>query len=131
MIILVRLCLLPPTPSKLQSAGRLILALGVIKLCLGVLLITVLFPVCPSSCQFCQGVAFTGFYPFIVMFLGVLWIVRGYRFLRLSKTMIPSTPLLPTNTAGIPVATYAEPPPDPTTPTAVVVVAADPGTIKQ
>ena len=82
MIIVRRTCLQKSLESrdagKIRQIGHVYLGTGVVKMILGLLLVTVLVPGCPSDCV-CTGIRFGHpVYGFIAMGLALLWLSQGY-----------------------------------------------------
>ena len=64
--------------SKIRQIGHVYLGSGVVKMILGLLLVTVLIPGCPSDCV-CTGIKFGHpVYGYIAMLLALLWLSQGY-----------------------------------------------------
>lgn len=68
-------------PSR---ASRLYAIAAVIKVTIGVLLLTAFSPTCPSGC-YCGTYHPSYIYPLIVIFVGVVWAARSKKFYALSQ----------------------------------------------
>ena len=89
------------SPLFLQCAARFLFCTAVLKIVIGVVLLTVLYPID------CDNVFV--YYPYIVLFLGIMWLLRSYTYYRIGIK-------LSQNPAAQPAVAYA-------TPVAVVVKA--------
>ena len=61
------------TAEKYQNAAMVTGFLGLIKIGAGIYLLSN-YPVCPSGCR---CVHFVSWYPYLAIFLGIMWILRG------------------------------------------------------
>jgi uncharacterized membrane protein YqjE len=75
-----------------QFAYRYHLGMASIKMLLGILLLTVLWPSCPVGCgeggnggSFCQVDTHYYLYPSIVVAVGLSWMLRGYRYYKIHQ----------------------------------------------
>ena len=70
--------------SNPKQAAKIYFTTGSIKILLGILILTVFQPRCPSGCT-CYGRLPSPFYGCIVLFIGTLWFIRGCRYLKTAR----------------------------------------------
>ena len=85
--------------------GRIHLLFGVAKIVGAILLLTVFAPDC-SSCD----ITFIIFYPYIVFFLGLVWVGRGFQLIRLGQALQARPATLIIRTTAAPAAGQYVPP---------------------
>jgi hypothetical protein len=79
-LTIMNLCLLKgctATQSNLGALALLEAVLGIVKIGGAALLLGPLNPTCPSDCK-CIG-DFVSFYPFVLIFVGCLWLFRAFQ----------------------------------------------------
>lgn len=82
-----RICMRRRLENHPKLAAKIFFSMGAIKIILGILILSVFQPSCPSGCV-CYGYLPSPLYGCIVLIIGALWMLRGYKYLNVSREVV-------------------------------------------
>lgn len=84
-LVVSRICLRARIQNSPMLGAKLYISTGSVKLLLGILILSVFHPSCPDGCM-CYGTLPSYFYGILVLVIGVLWIMRGVKYLQIARS---------------------------------------------